>query len=77
MRYTQLMQIIGMIAPSIFTYILASKKSTHDILKDNLNIFQRENERTRQENDSLRKQILELMSENVRLKNQIKLLRKK
>ncbi|ACJ68917.1 upstream stimulatory factor 1 [Lactobacillus jensenii] len=77
MRYTQLMQIIGMIAPSIFTYILASKKSTHDILKDNLNILQRENERTRQENDSLRKQILELMSENVRLKNQIKLLRKK
>ncbi|MCW8106675.1 upstream stimulatory factor 1 [Lactobacillus mulieris] len=71
------MQIIGMIAPSIFTYILASKKSTHDILKDNLNILQRENERTRQENDSLRKQILELMSENVRLKNQIKLLRKK
>ncbi|WP_257876630.1 MULTISPECIES: upstream stimulatory factor 1 [Lactobacillus] len=66
-----------MIAPSIFTYILASKKSTHDILKDNLNILQRENERTRQENDSLRKQILELMSENVRLKNQIKLLRKK
>ena len=63
MRYTQLMQI--------------SKKSTHDILKDNLNILQRENERTRQENDSLRKQILELMSENVRLKNQIKLLRKK
>ncbi|TVV06640.1 upstream stimulatory factor 1, partial [Lactobacillus jensenii] len=41
------------------------------------NILQRENERTRQENDSLRKQILELMSENVRLKNQIKLLRKK
>lgn len=77
MRYTQLMQIIGMIAPSIFTYILASKKSTHDILKDNLNILQRENERTRQENDSLRKQILELMSENLRLKNQIKLLRKK
>lgn len=77
MRYTQLMQIIGIIAPSIFTYILASKKSTHDILKDNLNILQRENERTRQENDSLRKQILELMSENVRLKNQIKLLRKK
>jgi len=77
MRYTQLMQLIGMIAPSIFTYILASKKSTHDILKDNLNILQRENERTRQENDSLRKQILELMSENVRLKNQIKLLRKK
>lgn len=77
MRYTQLMQIIGMIAPSIFTYILASKKSTHDILKDNLNILQRENERTRQENDSLRKQILEFMSENVRLKNQIKLLRKK
>lgn len=77
MRYTEIVQIIGMIAPSIFTYILASKKSNHDILKDNLNILQREIETTRLENDSLRKQILELMSENARLKNQIKVLRKK